>query len=356
MTLVDQAAAIRSGEELDVAALAPYLADQLGGDSGETLTVLQFPSGYSNLTYMLQLGGRKLVLRRPPFGTKAKTAHDMGREVRVLRALHPVFPYCPKPLLYCEDQAILGCDFYVMEYLPGLIVRRGYPAGFSPGPEQVRQQFETLIDVLAELHMLDYTAAGLADLGKPAGYAERQVVGWSKRFERAHTEDAPGFGATMQWLADNLPAESGRASLIHNDFKMDNVVWDADQPLRLIGVLDWEMATLGDPLMDLGGTLGYWVEADDPDFLRAAQLMPSDLPGAPTRAEAVERYCRRTGFSVDALDFYHCFGLFRLAVIAQQIYYRYYHGQTADRRFGELIKWVHALDRMCSAIISRSTI
>jgi len=355
MTLVDKAAPIRTGEELDTTALAACLAVHFGGGE-EGLEILQFPSGYSNLTYMLKFGERRLVLRRPPFGTKAKTAHDMGREFRVLNALHPVFRYCPKPLMYCQDEAVLGCEFYLMEYLPGLIVRRGYPTEFTPDAEQVRHQFETLIDVLAELHTLDYAAAGLADLGKPAGYAGRQVSGWSKRYDRARTDDAPVFDVTMQWLSDKLPPEAGRASLIHNDFKMDNVVWDADDPMRLIGVLDWEMATLGDPLMDLGGTLGYWVERDDPGFLRAAQLMPSDLPGAPTRAEAVERYCARTGFTMDAPDFYHCFGLFRLAVIAQQIYYRYYHGQTSDQRFAELIKWVHALDQMCTAIIARSTL
>jgi aminoglycoside phosphotransferase (APT) family kinase protein len=353
MSLVDSAAEIRSGEEIDLEALARYLSQHLPG-LGDQLRVLQYPSGYSNLTYMLQTDQRKLVLRRPPFGTKAKTAHDMGREFRVLSGLHPVFPYCPEPLLYCQDESVIGSEFYLMSCIEGLIIRKDYPPELTLSVAQVRQQFFNLIDVMAQLHKVDFTAAGLQDLGRPEGYVERQVLGWSKRYLAARTDDAPGFEQTMAWLKRAMPGDSGHVGVIHNDFKMDNVIWDSTDPLRLIGVLDWEMATLGDPLMDLGSTLGYWVEKGDPDFLRAGRLMPTDADGAPTRAEIVERYSQATGYSMEQMDFYFCFGLFRLAVIAQQIYYRYYHGQTADPRFADCIHWVNGLDRMCTDLIART--
>ena len=355
MDLVDSASAIRSGEELDLSALRAYLSEKMPGLGGE-LKVLQYPSGFSNLTYMLEAGQRKLVLRRPPFGTKARTAHDMGREFRVLSGLQPLFPYCPEPLLYCDDESVLGSEFYIMSCIEGLIVRKDYPPGLQLLPAQVRQQFFNFIDVMAELHQVDYHAAGLQDLGKPEGYVERQVLGWSKRYRAARTPDAPDCEQTMAWLKDKMPGDSGHVGVIHNDFKLDNVIWDAGDPLRLIGVLDWEMATLGDPLMDLGSTLGYWVQPDDPEFLLAARLMPTNVDGAPSRDEIVQRYSQVTGYSMAHMDFYFGFGLFRLAVIAQQIYYRYYHGQTADQRFAHCIHWVQGLERMCTELIQRSTL
>ena len=355
MSLVDSATAIRRGEELDLPALEKFLAENLPDYAG-TLAVQQFPSGYSNLTYLLKVGDRKLVLRRPPFGTKAKSAHDMGREFRVLTGLRPSFPYCPEPLVYCQDESVLGSEFYLMSCIEGMIVRKDYPPELGMTPEQVRQQFFKLIDVMAELHSVDYKAAGLEELGKPEGYVERQVKGWSKRYRAARTDDAPDFESTMKWLLEKMPGDSGHVGVIHNDFKLDNVIWDSQDPMRLIGVLDWEMATLGDPLMDLGSTLGYWVEKGDPDFLRAGRLMPTDADGAPTRKEIVQRYSERTGYSMEHMDFYFCFGLFRLAVIAQQIYYRYYHGQTADQRFADCIHWVHGLERMCKELIEGSSL
>jgi aminoglycoside phosphotransferase (APT) family kinase protein len=355
MSLVDSATSIRRGEELDLPALEKFLAERLPDYAG-TLEAQQFPSGYSNLTYLLKVGDRKLVLRRPPFGTKAKSAHDMGREFKVLSGLRPLFPYCPEPLVYCQDESVLGSEFYLMSCIEGMIVRKDYPPELEMTPEQVRQQFFKLIDVMAELHKVDYKAAGLDELGKPEGYVERQVKGWSKRYRAARTDDAPEFEFTMNWLREKMPGDSGHVGVIHNDFKLDNVIWDSQDPMRLIGVLDWEMATLGDPLMDLGSTLGYWVEKGDPDFLRAGRLMPTDVQGAPTREEIVQRYSERTGYSMEHMDFYFCFGLFRLAVIAQQIYYRYYHGQTADQRFAECINWVHGLERMCNELIDGSSL
>lgn len=355
MGLVDSATTIREGEELDKAALQAYLAEHLPAYAGE-ITVRQFPSGFSNLTYLLQIGDKRLVLRRPPFGTKARSAHDMGREFRVLSGLLPLYPYCPEPLLYCQDESVLGSEFYLMRCIQGLIIRRDYPPELALKPEQVREQFFRLIDAMAELHLVDYRAAGLEDLGRPEGYVQRQVQGWSKRYRAARTADAPDFEAVMAWLAARMPGDSGHVGIIHNDFKLDNVIWDPEDPQRLIGVLDWEMATVGDPLMDLGSTLGYWVQKDDPEFLRAGRLMPTDAEGAPTREEIVARYSQRTGYCMDKMDFYFCFGLFRLAVIAQQIYYRYYHGQTADQRFASCITWVKGLERMCRDVMTRSAL
>jgi aminoglycoside phosphotransferase (APT) family kinase protein len=351
--LVDQAQSVREGEELDMGVLREHLRPVLGA-LVDNLQVKQFPGGYSNLTYLLSSNEHKWVLRRPPFGSKVKSAHDMGREFRILTALEKVFPYAPKPIHFCEDHSVLGCDFYLMSYIEGLVIRREYPAGLNLSPEQVRQQFFALFDVLGELHSVDLQKAGLADFGKPQGYVTRQVDGWSKRYIAALTQDAPDFEPVMAWLRDKMPAESGVVGIIHNDYKLDNVIWSLDDPMKVIGVLDWEMATVGDPLMDLGCTLGYWAEAGDPEFFRQYRAMPSDAPGAPTRAEIVARFSERTGIAVDNIDFYFCFGLFRLAGIGQQIYYRYAQGLTKDQRFARLIEKVHSLRQMCELVISRS--
>ncbi len=351
--LVDQAQSVREGEELDLNVLRKHLSPVLGSKVND-LQVRQFPGGYSNLTYLLSSGSDKWVLRRPPFGSKVKSAHDMGREFRVLTALEKVFPYAPKPVHFCDDQSVLGCDFYLMSYIEGLVIRREYPAGLNLTPDQVRQQFFKLFDVLGELHSVNLAEAGLSDFGKPQGYVSRQVEGWSKRYVAAMTPDAPDFEPVMAWLRDKMPAESGVVSIIHNDYKLDNVIWSLDDPMNLIGVLDWEMATVGDPLMDLGCTLGYWAEAGDPEFFRQFRAMPSDAPGAPTRAEIVARFSERTGIAVDNIDFYFCFGLFRLAGIGQQIYVRYAQGLTRDARFARLIDKVHSLRQMCEQVIGRS--
>lgn len=353
--LVDQAQAVREGEALDLIVLCEHLRPVLGA-LVDSLQVQQFPGGYSNLTYLLSSGEQKWVLRRPPFGSKVKSAHDMGREFKILTALEKVFPYAPKPIHFCDDQAVLGCDFYLMSYIEGLVIRREYPAGLNLSPQQVRQQFFALFDVLGELHSVNLQQAGLTEFGKPEGYVTRQVDGWSKRYVAALTADAPDFGPVMAWLRDKMPAESGVAGIIHNDYKLDNVIWSVDDPMKVIGVLDWEMATVGDPLMDLGCTLGYWAEAGDPEFFRQYRAMPSDATGAPTRAEIVARFSERTGIAVDNIDFYFCFGLFRLAGIGQQIYYRYAQGLTKDQRFARLIDKVHSLRQMCELVISRSTL
>lgn len=355
MDLIDNPTRIRPGEELDLKVIEGYLKESIPGLSGNLL-VKQFPFGYSNLTYLLQVGDRELVLRRPPFGRKAKTAHDMGREFRILSALKPVFPYCPRPLVYMEDDGLIGSPFYVMERIKGIILRKQLPDGLEFTPERMRTLCENLLDVHLLLHTLDYKTLGMEGFGKPQGYVKRQVAGWSERYKGAWTDDAPTFEKVMQWLHDRMPPDFPQAAVIHNDFKFDNVVLNPQDPLEIIGVLDWEMATIGDPLMDLGCSLAYWIQSDDPLEFQAAGTQPSSLPGALTRAELVKRYGEKRSISVDQFNFYSCFGLFRLAAIAQQIYYRFYHGQTKDQRFQRLIFAVHVLEAAARRTIEEGRI
>jgi aminoglycoside phosphotransferase (APT) family kinase protein len=278
----------------------------------------------------------------------------MGREFRILTALHPVFPYCPKPLAYSEDTSIIGSAFYVMERIKGIILRRDPPPGLSLTPMQVQALCERLVDVHVELHSIDYQQVGLGDFGKPEGYVRRQVTGWSERYRAAHTPDAPDCEKIMNWLEENLVPDATHSAVVHNDFKFDNVVLDPEDPLRIIGILDWEMATIGDPLMDLGNSMAYWIQRDDPPELELVRTVASNMEGAWTREEMIDRYSRRSGRPIKHFDFYYCFGLFRLAVIAQQIYYRYYHGQTQDERFQVLVQAVHVLDRTARKVIETS--
>ena len=331
----------RPGEELDLRRLEAYLKDAIPGLQG-TLEVLQFPSGHSNLTYLLCIGDTELVLRRPPRGKKPKSGHDMHREWVLLNALHGAFPV-PKPMAYCDDPAVLGAPFYVMERIRGLILRRDLPPDLALSPAEVRGLCERLIDTHRRLHSLDYRTLGLGDFGHPEGYVQRQVQGWARRYRDARTPNVPDFEEVIAWLEANMPPERG-AALIHNDYRFDNVVFDPAD-FHVVGVLDWEMATIGDPLMDLGASLAYWVEADDPSEMQAVRLGPTDAPGALTRREVVQRYIADTDLTTDDLRFYFVYGLFRLAGIAQQIYYRYYHGQSRDERFRHFDKAVAGLER-----------
>jgi len=331
--LEDHAGRIRSGEELDLARLEPYLRSHFPGFAGE-LRVEQFPSGHSNLTYSLSLGGKEMVLRRPPFGSKVKSAHDMGREYHVLEKLHAAYP-APRPLLYCTDESIIGAPFYMMERVHGIILRRDLPPGLELAPPTARLLSEAFIDNLARLHQLDYNALGLGELGKPQGYLERQVKGWIERYYGSKTHELPEVESIAAWLKDRMPAPGG-ASLIHNDYKYDNMALDVAEITHICAVLDWEMCTLGDPLTDLGTALAYWVQADDPAEVQRVRWGPTAVPGSLTRAELVERYHAKTGRDVDNIVFYYVFALFKVAVIIQQIYYRYHHGLTKDARFASL--------------------
>lgn len=336
--LLDSTAAVRKGEELDLSKLEPYLRGYFPDLSGP-LVVRQFPSGHSNLTYSVTLGEKEMVLRRPPFGSKVRTAHDMGREFRVLEKLYSSYP-APKPLLHCTDESILGAPFYVMERVRGIVLRRELPAGLDITPQVARRLSESFIDNLAALHMLDYGALGLADLGKPQGYMERQIKGWTERYYGSKTHELPQVEKIAEWLKQRMPSHSG-AALIHNDYKYDNMLLDFDDLTRIVAVLDWEMCTLGDPLSDLGTALAYWVQANDPSDVLPARWGPTSLPGSLTRMQLLERYQAKTGHNVSNIVFYYVFALFKTAVIIQQIYYRYHHGMTKDERFrsmGEVTK------------------
>lgn len=348
----DQAGAVRSGEELDLAAVDRYLKAQIGGLSG-TPELQQFSGGASNLTYLLRYPEREMILRRPPIGAQVKSGHDMLREARIMTRLQPVFPKVPEVLATCDDQEILGCDFYVMQRLNGIIPRRNLPRGLELSAEQTRQLCVNVIDTLIELHAVDVHAAGLDDIGKGEGYVQRQIEGWTERYARARTWNVLPMKRITRWLAERMPADSG-ICLIHNDFRFDNVVLDAADPLRIVGVLDWEMATLGDPLMDLGSSLAYWIEAGDNRYAQGMRRQPTHLPGMFSRRELIDYYLDQTGRSHVDFAFYEVYGLFRLAVIAQQIYYRYHHGQTRNPAFKNLWLGVNYLGWRCGQIMRKA--
>jgi aminoglycoside phosphotransferase (APT) family kinase protein len=353
-TSIDGTRPVRGGEELDAEALRAYLEAELGEPVGQ-LEIEQFPGGHSNLTYRVAWDGREYVLRRPPFGSRVKSAHDMGREYRVLSALAPVYPKAPRPLVHCADDAVLGAPFYLMERRLGVILRKHIPPELGITPELARRISAAQMDALAELHRLDYVGAGLGDFGKPEGYIERQVSGWTKRYAAARTDDVPDVERIAAWLAEHQPAD-GAPTLIHNDFKLDNLILDPDDLTRIVGVLDWEMTTIGDPLMDLGTALCYWVEPTDPQPLQMVAFVPSNYPGMMTRRELATRYAEASGRDLGDLVFYYCFGLFKTAVVAQQIYYRFAQGLTNDARFAQMIEGVRLLSAHAVATLDRGRI
>jgi aminoglycoside phosphotransferase (APT) family kinase protein len=332
--LEDQTTAVRPGEELDLTKLEPFLRAHFPNESG-ALVVRQYPSGHSNLTYSVQLGLREMVLRRPPFGSKVKTAHDMNREFRVLSKLHAHYPPAPHVLLFCEDVSVLGAPFYLMEPIHGIILRSDVPEGLDFSADVAQRVSESFLDNLARLHSLDYNAVGLAELGKPQGYLERQVRGWIERYHGSKTHDIPEVETISKWIQQHMPSSSG-ATLIHNDYKYDNVVLDPIDLTRIIGVLDWEMCTIGDPLTDMASTLAYWVDASDPPEILQTRWGPTTYPGSLTRAQLVQRYAQKTGRDVSEIAFYLVFARFKIAVIVQQIYYRYHQGLTHDERFATM--------------------
>ncbi len=340
---LDSPGAVRPGEELDRDRLGPYLSRHVP-ELGELVSVEQFRSGHSNLTYLVKGARGEAVLRRPPFGSTVKGAHDMGREFRVLSHLHAVYSAAPRPLHYCEDPAVLGAPFYLMERIPGVIFRARPPEGLDLDPAAVRACCEAFVDRLADLHGLDYAAAGLDDLRKPGAYVARQVEGWLRRYRDAQTDEVPDFDALARWIAERVPEDSG-AVLIHNDYKFDNLVLDPADLTRVVGVLDWEMSTIGDPLTDLGVALSYWLEPGDGLALQAVSCFLTGRPGTLTRGEIAERYGERTGRDVSNILFYYAFGLMKLIVIVQQIYRRYVHGLTRDPRFAAMDDTVRRLSR-----------
>jgi aminoglycoside phosphotransferase (APT) family kinase protein len=349
---LDQPTAVRPGEVLPAERLEAFLRARLPDLAGP-LSIEQFPGGFSNLTYLLRFGERALVLRRPPFGANIRGGHDMGREFRILSGLSATYPKVPRPLLACDDPEVIGAPFYVMERVTGVILRNRAPAQLALTPDVMRQLNLALIDTFVELHALDYAAAGLGDIGKPAGYVARQVGGWTNRYANARTDDVPELEQVAAWLAAHLPPEI-EATLIHNDFKYDNVVLDPQHVSRIVAVLDWEMPTLGDPLTDLGTTLAYWMEEGDPAPPRQFGL--SNLPGNLDRRQWVTRYAERSRRDVSNILFYFVYGLFKNAVIVQQIYARYRKGATQDQRFAGLIHMVYAYGQLAARAIERGRI
>lgn len=355
MASIDQSVAVRAGEDLPQEALLAYLRQHLPELDG-ALTIEQFPAGFSNLTYLLRIGDRELVLRRPPIGAKIKTAHDMGREYRILSHLHPVYPKVPRPLLYCGDENVVGAPFYVMERVKGIILRAQPPRGLDLSPNTMRRLSEVFVDNLVEIHGIDYQAAGLGDLGSPQGYVARQISGWTKRYYNARTDDVPEVEQLATWLQEHLPADTQNGSLIHNDYKYDNLVLSPDDPTRVVAVLDWEMATVGDPLMDFGTTLGYWVEPTDPQEWQRYGFVMTKLPGNFTRSELLEYYARSSGREIANPVFYYAYGLLKIAVIVQQIYARYRAGLTKDPRFAQLGTLVKACGHLAQRAIAHDRI
>ena len=329
---MSEARAVRAGEELDLGALNAWIAAN-AAEVGVVTGVEQFPGGFSNLTYLLKAHRGEFVLRRPPAGVGKGPAHDMPREFRILSALESHSIPAPRPVALCEDAGVLGVPFYLMERVRGVILQRA--GGVSPGPDAMRRLSESFVETLAAIHSVDASDPAIAALGKPDGYVARQVAGWARRWEASRTDDVPPMERTAQWLASHQPASSG-ACLVHNDYKYDNLVLDPTDFSRIVAVLDWEMATLGDPLLDVGTSLGYWVEAGDHPALRSLGLAVTALPGNLTRAGLWERYLARTNRPPTDPAFYYAFGLFKIAVIAQQIYARYRKGLTSDERFARL--------------------
>ena len=331
---------VRASEQLEWARLAAYLRAELpkhidGFDASAEMQVEQFPGGHSNLTYLLRFGDRELVLRRPPFGPVPPRAHDMARECRLLAAVHPVFPLAPRPYLLCDDLAVAGFVFYVMERRRGIVIRDEEPPELRHRTDLRRGISEGMVDTLADLHAVDVARHGLDGLGKPAGFVARQIRGWTERWHGAKTSELPQMEQLAAWLDTRIPPDPPRAALVHGDYKLDNVILDASAPHRIVAVLDWEMSAIGDPLVDLGILLCYWVHVADESRDDAVATVTT-RPGWFTRGEILERYHARAKRPVDNIALYEVFAVFKLAVVLQQIYARYVHGQTDDPRFASL--------------------
>ena len=338
--------AVRQGEELNVEALARFLQGKIdGAESG--VSIEQFPDGHSNLTYLLRAGECEYVLRRGPLGPVAPKAHDMAREFRVIQAVHPHFPEAPRTYLLCEDPSVIGVVFFLMERRHGMVLRDRVPPEIMAVPEHPRLASEAAVDAMVRLHAIDIADTGLGQLGKPEGFLERQVQGWGERWNRAKTEEMPEMDRVMRWLTERRPS-SPPPTVVHNDYKLDNVMLQVEAgrgAVRVEAVLDWEMATIGDPLADLGTTLAYWVQSNDPQELQNLRWCPSTYAGSMTRRELAERYSARTGRDLSAMSFYLVLARFKIAVIVQQIYYRYHHGLTKDVRFAQMAEAVKTLLR-----------
>lgn len=333
---------VREGEDFDLEAVERYLRTHVDDVPEGELEVSQFPSGASNLTYLLKVGEWEGVLRRPPLGPVPPKAHDMGRESGILAKLNSVFPLAPKPYFFCEDESVIGAPFYVMERREGIVLDDSFPEGVEPDEELCRGISRTVVDTLVELHAADFQEAGLGDLGRPDGFLERQTEGWISRYEKAKTEEIEEVEPLTAWLAGGVPV-SPPPAIIHNDYKLNNLVLNPEDLMDVRAVLDWEMATVGDPLFDLAVSLSYWIEADDPDELKAVMPTVTTTPGFMTRKDLIDRYAESSGRDLSEMHWYVIFGYFKLAGILQQIYARWKNGQTTDERFATFGERVRTL-------------
>src|SRR5919112_3688211 len=333
---------VREGEDFDLAAVEPHVREHIEGLPKGDLDVRQFPSGASNLTYLVKIGDWEGGLRRPPLGPLPPKAHDMGRESKLLIKLHKAFPLAPKPYFFCEDETVMGAPFYVMERRKGVVLDNSFPEGVEHDEALCCGISRTLIDTLVALHAVDVSEAGLGDLGKPDGFLQRQTEGWISRYEKAKTDEIREVGPLTEWLARDIP-ESPPPAVFHNDYKLNNLVLDPADLTNVRAVLDWEMATVGDPLFDLAVSLSYWIEPGDPDELKAVLPTVTEAPGFLTRKELIDHYVEDSGRDLSEMHWYVVFGYFKLAAILQQIYARYENGQTTDQRFATFNERVQTL-------------
>ena len=350
----EDAKPIRAGEELNATNLKVFLRESLNAENDE-IEISQFPAGSSNLTYLVKIDDKEFVLRRPPFGNTVKSAHDMKREFDVLEKLSKAYAPAPKPLIYSADESIVGSEFYLMERRRGLIIRGKSPEILENSTELQKRICESFIENLVKFHALDYKQIGLGDLGKPEGYAQRQIEGWTKRYFDAKTDEQAELEFAIEWLNENVP-ESSSATLVHNDYKFDNVMLNPDDLTEITAVLDWEMTTLGDPLMDLGTTLGYWMSKDAGAEIVSMPFNPRVLMENISRRELIEMYTEKSGRDVSNILFYYVFGTIKIAVIAQQIYARFVKGFTQDKRFAKFNFFVNALGKIALEAIERNKI
>lgn len=333
---------IRQGEELDTSAIEHYLRKQMHNLPEDNLTIEQFSFGKSNLTYQLQMGEWEAVLRRPPLGPVAPKAHDMEREYKILKEISPHFAAAPEPYFFA-DESVIGSPFFVMERKSGIVLDTDFPEGITPDREIGMSLSETMVNHLVELHSIDYTKTKLTEMTKPEGFMERQVIGWIRRYERAETDIVQGVEQLKQWMLKNV-SESETPAIIHYDYKLNNAMFNAEMT-EMVGLFDWEMTTVGDPLADLGVAMSYWIQPDDSDLLKKGMGKPpvTVTPGFMTRDEFMEDYARKSGRDLANMNFYQTFAYFKLAVICQQIYYRWKKGQTKDPRFAHLDAFVSSL-------------
>jgi aminoglycoside phosphotransferase (APT) family kinase protein len=345
---------VRKGEELNLPRLENFLRENIANLDPSPLEIRQFGTGASNLTYLLRIGDWEAVLRRPPLGPVAPKAHDMAREYKILSKLHQVFPLAPQPYFFSDDEQIIGSPFFVMERRRGIVLDTEFPPFYTPTPEICQQISEAMVDRLVELHGIDYETAGLNEIGYPEGFMERQVNGWIGRYERAKTEEIKGVEKLKKWMIDHIPVSS-KPAIIHYDYKLNNVMFDSDDFSKMVSIFDWEMTTIGDPLADLGCALGYWVQDNDPDVLKYGRGKPpvTVLPGFMSREQFLEAYAKKSGRDVSQIHFYLTFAYFKMAVILQQIYYRWKRGQTTDERFSRFGDFAQSLIHLAQELTQR---